>query len=488
MSKQASTSLPTSRNGILSSPDQLTRLPPHDIPAEEAVLAACMVDDHVPGKVFGLVQPHDFFREKNQWVYEAICTLFVAGRPVNQITVAHELARTERLELINGSGYLAQLVAELPTVIGVEYYASLVARTGAQRRLISVAGQLAQEAYDNAITPQEVVAQTQRRLIEVTSGAFTEDWEVYGATQARDEPWLVKFLTADTRRQRGISTGLRALDRALVGGGYLPGKLILIGAQTSVGKSTFLRCNLRNMALSGHEVALITVEQNRQEVMREILFSTAGVDYYRMERENRDATLAERKRLADAMQLLSGLPLHISDVPGLTPSRIEARILALRSEHPNLEVVGIDYAQLVRPDRNYRRDDEAALAVIQELRDMAARTGLAIALTTQLTREGTERGNRSSESVDYRPKLRHFRGGGGMEFIPAAIIALYREDWVYERGYKDPPMERLELTPQGPHYIPTGRLECIVLKQQLGPPDLAVLHFDGSTRAIADLE
>lgn len=481
----------SSRNGKMNHPipnPALERLPPHDIAAEESVVAACMVDAHAIGKIMGIVGVEDFFREKNGWVYSAALALYERRQAINQITVAHELGKQDRLAPIGGSAYLAQLVADLPTVVGVEFYAGIVARCAAQRRLIQVAGKLAQMAYDDADTPQGVLATVQRMMIDAVGGALIEDWVRYGDVQAGDEAWLTAWMSKNARRTHGISTGLRALDRSLAGGGISPGKLILVGAQTSVGKSTWLRTVLRNIALRGTTCALVTVEQDRLEVERELLFSTAQVNRHEIETENRDATEQERYRLGRAMTLLGRIPLFISDAPGLTPNRIEARILALRAEHPTLEVVGIDYAQLIQPDKVYRRDDEAALAIIQSLRDTAARTGIATILTSQLTREGTDSNSRSPEKTDYRPKLRHFRGGGGMEFIPAAIIGLYREDWVYESGYREPPPDRTEYINGEAVYIPDNRLTCFILKQQLGPKGRADLYFDGRTRAIQDVE
>jgi replicative DNA helicase len=104
------------------------RLPPHDIEAEEAVVAALMVDPQAMVAVHGIVKPIDFFREKNGWIYEACVDLWGRDEVVNQITVAHELATKDRLEDVGGQAYLADTIRRLPTSLGVEFYARIVKR------------------------------------------------------------------------------------------------------------------------------------------------------------------------------------------------------------------------------------------------------------------------------------------------------------------------------------------------------------------------
>src|SRR3970040_2313295 len=86
------------------------RLPPFDAEAEEAVLASLMVDEDAIYKVQGIVRPGDFYREQNRWTYEACLALWERSEAINQVTVAHELARREKLPEIGWSGVLSRVV------------------------------------------------------------------------------------------------------------------------------------------------------------------------------------------------------------------------------------------------------------------------------------------------------------------------------------------------------------------------------------------
>src|SRR3989337_3830339 len=78
------------------------RLPPFDAEAEEAVLASLMVDEDAIFKVQGVVRPEDFYREQNRWTYEACLALWERNEAINQVTVAHELARRAQLDEAGG--------------------------------------------------------------------------------------------------------------------------------------------------------------------------------------------------------------------------------------------------------------------------------------------------------------------------------------------------------------------------------------------------
>ena len=94
------------------------KLPPHDNEAEAAVVASLLVDPEAIFKVAPRLKGNDFFREKNGWVYDACRALWDRNEAINQITVAHELERSARLEDVGGLAYLSRLVTDLPTSVG----------------------------------------------------------------------------------------------------------------------------------------------------------------------------------------------------------------------------------------------------------------------------------------------------------------------------------------------------------------------------------
>ena len=167
----------------------LEQLPPHDIAAEESVLAAVMVDPAAMSKVRDILAPGDFFRERNGWVYEAQCALYDrdGAEAVNEVTVAHELARQKQrsgwrnpqypayepqtlLEDCGGLAFLSRVVAELPTTIGIEWNAQIVWRDARWRELISAGTQIARWAYEGGAD----FAGVRRKALDLLQGIEEE--------------------------------------------------------------------------------------------------------------------------------------------------------------------------------------------------------------------------------------------------------------------------------------------------------------------------
>ena len=113
------------------------RLLPHDTEAEEALIGSLLIDGECIARIAPLLQPGDFYRERNQLCYDAALALSNRNQAVDQTTLASELARTERLELVGGMAYLSHLVSITPTSVHAEDYAEIVSRTATMRKLIS---------------------------------------------------------------------------------------------------------------------------------------------------------------------------------------------------------------------------------------------------------------------------------------------------------------------------------------------------------------
>jgi len=123
------------------------KLPPYDIEAEEAVIGSLLIDGEAIFKIATFLRSEDFYREKNQWVYAACFDLYERNEAIDQVTVAHELGRQERLDAVGGAAYLSHLISNVATSVHIEYYARIVHRMSVMRRLIEAAFQIQAIGY-----------------------------------------------------------------------------------------------------------------------------------------------------------------------------------------------------------------------------------------------------------------------------------------------------------------------------------------------------
>jgi replicative DNA helicase len=154
------------------------KISPYDGEAEEAVIGSLLIDSDAMIEIAPFLKPEDFFTETNRWIYNACYDLFERHETINQITVAHELAKQEKLDEVGGASYLSKLVSTVPTSLHIESYARIVSRLSIMRRLIGASYKIASIGYDADPDVDSAISKAEDILFKVrqkqTRGDFIQ--------------------------------------------------------------------------------------------------------------------------------------------------------------------------------------------------------------------------------------------------------------------------------------------------------------------------
>ncbi|MFP3901823.1 MAG: DnaB-like helicase N-terminal domain-containing protein, partial [Acidimicrobiia bacterium] len=210
-----------------------SRVPPHDIQAEESLLGAMMLDGEAIAVAAGVLRADDFYKPAHAHIYDAIHALYASGQPVDPVTVADELRRNGLLEQVGGHQVLVDIMASTPATTNAAGYARIIEEHALLRRLIAVAGEIAELGYSlpeditKALDRAEsmVYDVNQRRVTDTT--AKIED--LLGANLDR-----LEHLYGRGEAITGVPTGYLDLDELL--SGLQPSSLVVVGARPSMGK------------------------------------------------------------------------------------------------------------------------------------------------------------------------------------------------------------------------------------------------------------
>ena len=125
--------------------------------------------------------------------------------------------------------------------------------------------------------------------------------EVAAPTAETETEQILKTITASVesvargeRKTVGIPTGLTALDSAT--GGLKPGKLLVIGARTSVGKTALAHQIACHTGMSGYPTVFMSMEMDADEMALRMLARETGIDMTRID-EARDLSDPEIEHL-----------------------------------------------------------------------------------------------------------------------------------------------------------------------------------------------
>jgi KaiC/GvpD/RAD55 family RecA-like ATPase len=185
----------------------------------------------------------------------------------------------------------------------------------------------------------------------ITTGSYDEAKESIMSFSEVGPRRVINYFDEDIEiiDAEAIPTGIPELDSYLLGGGLQRGRIGVIVAGTSVGKSA-LMLNFGAAAVrQGYRVLHITVEDSKESVKRRYDARFAG-------REVNRGGLVDRDRQAIQAARMNGGDLHIlSMISGrASPSAIRMAIQALGKNRPDMLIV--DHIDVMRPD--FRKEEK----------------------------------------------------------------------------------------------------------------------------------
>src|SRR5437867_2476942 len=380
---------------------------PFDEPAEQQVLGALLIDRDAIFKIADVLATDDFYVARNQRIYAAVYELLQRRERIDTLTVQVELARREELDRVGGAPYLADLVARVPTAVEIERHARVVRDKAILRRLLGAATQIAADSYAEPTDMPLALDRAEQRLFALrddTSNAqlrhiqtaLQDNFQVL--SDRMDRPYEVS----------GIPSGFRELD--FFTEGFTKGDLVVLGARPSVGKTSLALAMAFNIAKRGHPTLVFSLEMDVKQIVSRFLAMNSRSDLLALRTGNVFDT--------EAASALQGLPILIDDTPGL--SVMELRTKARRaSTNDRLEVIVVDYIQLMRTDGEDENRVQEISTITRNLKSLARELNVVVIGLSQLSRAAGDTG--------IEPKLSTLRESGGIEADANIVVMLWKD-------------------------------------------------------------
>ena len=150
------------------------RVPPHNLQAEESLLGAMLLSKEAVSIASETLSADNFYKPAHAHIFDAITSLSAAGEPADPVTVAEELSRAGLLDAIGGPATLVTLQAATPAVSSASRYARIIEEHALLRRLIGVAGEIAEMSYGLPEDVTKTVDQAETMVFEVAQRRATD--------------------------------------------------------------------------------------------------------------------------------------------------------------------------------------------------------------------------------------------------------------------------------------------------------------------------
>ncbi len=377
------------------------RVPPNNIEAEESLLGAMLLSKDAIAAAVETVQPEDFYKPAHGHLFEAIQTLYGQGKPADPITVAEELRRANLLEALGGKQSILRIQAGTPAAANAAHYATIVEEHALLRRLIGVAGEIAEMGYEMPDDLANTLDRAETLVFEVANRRLSSSLKgIYPALQESLEQ--LEALFDRDGSMTGVPSGYVDLDEVLLG--FQPSNLIVVAARPGQGKTSFALGAASHVALETRKpVVFFSMEMGYLELTQRMLASEAGVNS-RLLRTGRIPE-SDWTKISHAVGRLAEAPFYIDDNAHLTVMEMRAKCRRLKAMHGDLGLVVVDYLQLMSTPRRSENRQVEVSELSRGLKILARDLETPVMALSQL--------NRSLEyRTDKRPMLADLRESG----------------------------------------------------------------------------
>jgi len=435
------------------------RLPPHDLDAEEAIIGSLLIDGTAIYKIATLLSKSDFHHERNQWLYEACLGLYERNSAINQITVAQELSRRDRLEAVGGAALLSHLISVSPSPLDIEHYAQIVYRLSIMRGLIGAADQIARVGYEAGPDVDTSLSRAEDILFRLRHGHGERDF-------VHIRQVLDKYFEVQPPEEEGgvrepvpyVLSNFVGLDEFL--GGFQRSDLVIIAGRPSMGKTSLGLSIARNVAVEQKAcVALFSLEMARDSIVMRLLASESGVNSRRVRLGLH--TEDEERRIMEATGVLSESAIFMDDSPQLRVVEMRSKARRLHFER-GLDLIIVDYLQLMQGEGRGENRVQEISYISRSLKALARELNVPVIAVSQLSR-----------AVEWRashiPQLADLRESGSIEQDADVVMFVYRDEYYHTE-------EEWQLQHPDREY-PREEADIIVAKNRNGPTGQIKLRF-----------
>ncbi|MCL2631065.1 MAG: replicative DNA helicase [Firmicutes bacterium] len=396
---------------------------PSNYEAEKSLLCCMMIDGEVMSSVFD-ANPNIFFNERNRNIFNAAVALYADNKEVKLLTLYDYLERNKKSD-VDILDYLTEINNYEPGGSNYKEPLEILKRDMLLRRVISTCNEVLEDAYFS-LDAEATIATATRKITEIDKDADKATLE--HISKSGDE--FLKRLNERMINPKGTSgfkTHFRRFDH--ITNGLQKSDLIILAARPSVGKTSFAWNIVSNHIKHGdlaNVVAVFSLEMPGVQLVQRVFSTLSDIEMGHLSGGtiNQAGGNAEDNLWA-IQRKLEKTNIFIDGSSKQTPQSINAKCAKLKAQKGRIDLVIIDYLQLMDLDKRDSRQNESTAVQVgkmsKSLKILARELDCPVIALSQMSRgiEGRD---------DKIPKLSDLRDSGAIEQDADIVMFLSRED------------------------------------------------------------
>lgn len=389
---------------------------------EYILINIMLLDNTLIDIISGAVKPEAFYDAKTRRIFETIVTQFAKDKCCDIISLANQLKGIDAAEI-------ASLTDKTGSTENWEFYVENVKKLYVTRKLKTILLEKSKNlSSDNVLDTIHELDSDLTGYMKYDTGKPVDVKDL--CSQVVQD---VQNASKNTNPYLGYSTGWDNLSGIL--DGLQTGKLVILGARPSVGKTSFALQMASNLCKQNIPVSIFSLEMTAKSLMTRLTSVETGFSIYELQ-HGMCFSMTNINKLQAGLARIYNMPMNIFD--SLIPNE-KALISQIRvqAKTKGTKVFFIDHIGLVRHSNPMMKRVEQLDDITQKLLHLAQELDITIVCLCQLRRDAEGKKPcladlRDSGAIEQNADICMFlhreRAEGNEMFIPAEVIVIKDRD------------------------------------------------------------
>jgi len=435
---------------------------PHNFLAEKVILSCLIANSECIDLTAQRLSIEAFYFKNHQEIYRAILFMHKNKMSVDILTLTSFLQDQGLIEKVGGIKVLIELISQLPDLVYLEEYISLVQDKFIRRSLIKLGYEIITSGYTTNLPLETILNELENKLFSLANNKINNDQKLVNNAELFDKIFFELKTKSFNPSFYGLPSGFYDLDALTQG--FQKSDLVIIAGRPSMGKTAFV-LNIASNILKNQNLPILffSLEMAKEQIIYRLISMEAEVNQMKL----KSGRLAESDwaKINDMIKNFSKLPLYVDDTFNLSVQDIRSKIKTILFEQDKLGLIIIDYIQLMENSKLQENRVQELSQITRSLKTLAREFNIPILALSQLSRNVENR-------IDKKPILSDLRESGSIEQDADLVILLYRNNY-YNSAQSEEQTSQL--------------LELIIAKHRNGPTGTVQLKFDEKYTKFLDL-
>lgn len=435
---------------------------PHNFLAEKIILSCLLINSEAIEITLQTLPIESFYFKNHQEIYRAILFMYKNKSSIDILTLLSFLQDNGLLQRVGGVKVLIELMSEIPNLIYLEEYLSLVKDKFIRRSLIKLGYEIMNSGYITNIPLEQILNEVEVKVFEITNQMKTS--QLNSTPELLDQIFFELKTKSLTPKLSGLPSGFYDLDSVIQG--FQKSDLIIVAGRPSMGKTAFgLSIAINILKNTKLPVLFFSLEMSKEQIMYRLLSMETEINQMKLKTGKLDES--DWINLNQKIKELSKLPFFIEDRFNLSMEEMRSKLKTLLFQEEEIGIIIIDYIQLLQTSKlkTETRVQEVS-KITRSLKMLAREFNIPIIALSQLSRNVENR-------IDKKPILSDLRESGSIEQDADLVILLYRNNYYL----------KTQGTQNDVHFI-----ELIIAKHRNGPVGTVQLQFEDKTTKFFNLK